>query len=90
MQSTSADAPATQCTVPDGNPADVKCDIIAHAEEEPDGAKFSGITVTKDHVVRTWSVKVIKECGQESGRAKLLLSLEIPTWCLMHKLGSAQ
>lgn len=57
-----------------GNANDVKYDIIKHAIDEMDAAKLTGIDVTRDHVARTWRAKVVKECGQDSGCAKLLLA----------------
>ena len=66
------------------NPADVKYDIIAHALDEIEEAKWTGVNVTQDHIARTWRAKVIKECGQESGCAKLLLSQVRLDLCLPH------
>ena len=57
-----------------GNSADIKYDILQHARDESDRAKWTGASVTRDDIARTWRAKVIKECGQESGCAKLLLA----------------
>lgn len=56
------------------NPADIKYDIISHALDELDAAKWTGIKLTREHITRTWRAKVMNECGSKSGCAKILLS----------------
>lgn len=56
------------------NPADIKYDIISHALDELDAAKWTGIKLTREHIARSWRAKVVNECGSKSGHTKMLLS----------------
>ncbi len=55
------------------NSADIKYDIIAHAQDELSSVAGTGVELTQDDIARTWRAKVMNECGQDSGCAKLLL-----------------
>ena len=54
--------------------ADPKYDIINHAVDEQDEAQWTGVEITREHIVRTWRAKVVKACGEETGCAKVLLA----------------